>query len=60
MSLPQKEDDDSHCNAQKEIRHRWDSNPQSLPSPTREPESNALPLGHGAEAFISSFSTRVA
>ena len=25
-------------------RHQWDSNPQSLP-----PESNALPLGHGAD-----------
>jgi hypothetical protein len=27
----------------KKYRHQWDSNPQSLP-----PESNALPLGHGA------------
>lgn len=27
-------------------RHQWDSNPQSLP-----PESNALPLGHGACSF---------
>jgi hypothetical protein len=27
-------------------RHQWDSNPQSLPY--TEPESNALPLGHGA------------